>query len=316
MAGWHRVFPAIRRRAGLPGTPVAGRAVAPLATPAGRFRCAVTTGFALTLVGVVSLGTGGSGIADDLFGGLGGLFSGMSATPQYSQPGYGGYAQQPRARRPRTARRRANETKSAVRFASTRHRGENAAGPVRLGRLSMCVRLCDGFAFPVGAYHGEEDRGAHEATCQSECPGARTSLYVLPNGTEALGEAVEVKSGRTYSQMPAAFHYTTFLEESCSCHPRGGNRVASLLHDFTLRRGDAVMTGGGVKVFHGGGHFPYRQGDFVALSKSSDVHDRARAMFHAIDRASRSAPASLVQVAPSQVAPSLPGMAKQASLTP
>ncbi len=308
MAGWRFVFPVIQHPAARLRALRCG-IVDRFATPAARFRCAVTAGFALTLVGVLSLGTGGSGVADDLFGGLGGLLSRLSGAPRDAQPAYGGYAR-PRTARRRTVRRRADET----RLAATRHRGSGVAAgePVRLGRLSMCVRLCDGFAFPVGAYHGDGDRGAHEATCQAECPGARTALYMLPNGADALGEAVDVTSGRSYSQLPAAFRYTTFVADSCSCHPRGGNRIASLLHDFTLRRGDAVMTAGGLKVFHGGGHYPYRQNDFLTLSRSPDVHDHARATFHAIERASRTAPATLAQAAP-------PGPArseKQARLTP
>ena len=282
MAGWKPRLDAFAAR-------LAGR----FETKASRFRCAVVAGLAITTLGTLTLGTGTLGFADDFLGSLGTLFGAQQTAPQYAQHSSVGYAHvQARAmrrQRSRTARRAPEEKKPQVRLAMHRSR------PVGAGRMSMCVRLCDGFAFPVGTYHGDEDRTVHEATCQSECPGARTALYVLPNGSDQISDAIDVKSGRNYSQMPAAYHYTTFLQDACTCHPREGNRVSSLLHDFTLRRGDAIMTGAGFKVFHGGDHFPHRQADFVALAQSHDIQTARRGTFHAIERASLGSKTNLVQ---------------------
>ncbi len=287
-----------------------------LGSPASRFRCAVGAGFVIAAVGAGSMASGGIGRADDMFSAFGSLFSGFAPASQYGYggQGYGGQAYgsqvhvryEPRRRQPRTARRYPTAPRAALTLA-----GAHAKTAVRLGAESMCVRLCDGYAFPVGAYNGDGDRLSHEAACQAECPGAQTALYVLPNGAGSLADAVDARSGRSYSKMPAAFHYTTFLEESCSCHPRGGARLASLLHDFTLRRGDAVMTASGVKVFHGG-HLPYRPADFVTLERSRDVASGRRATFHAIERASLSSPAGLVHPATASAA----ALQKQASLAP
>ena len=311
MAGWQLGLDAF-----------AARLAARFATKASRFRCALGAGLALATIGVLTVGAGTAGFADDLFGALGNLFQMQPASPQYAQQGTVGYAtaQSRTVRRHRShlARRRGDEIKSQVKLAF--HHDQSA----HLGRKSMCVRLCDGFAFPIGTYHGEEDRPAHEATCQSECPGARTALYVLPNGSDQIGDAIDVKSGRNYSQMPAAFHYTTFLQDACTCHPREGNRISSLLHDFTLRRGDAVMTKAGLRVFHGGDHFPHRQGDFVALARSRDIEKGRRDAFHAIERASLGSKSSIgqrrtpstAQSAASGARPATAALEKQASLTP
>ena len=308
MSGWNLVDSAFGKR-------FAGR----FATKATRFRLAVTAGLALATVGVVTVGAGSAGFADDFFGALGNLFQTQPAYPQYSQSApqqsYRAASRSVRHSSLHLARHRPNETKSLIKPALSRHEQ-----PVRLGRKSMCVRLCDGFAFPIGTYHGDEDRTPHEATCQSECPGARTALYVLPNGSDQIGDAVDVKSGRNYSQMPAAFHYTTFLQDACTCHPHEGNRISSLLHDFTLRRGDAVMTKTGFKVFHGDGRFPHRQNDFVALEHSRDIQNNRRATFHSIERASAPIP-FIAQIRPSKAAhdaqsTGTDGLEKQASLTP
>ena len=165
----------------------------------------------------------------------------------------------------------------------------------------MCVRLCDGFTFPVGAYHGEGDRPAHEATCQSQCPGARTALYVMPIGSDTVGEAVRVATGQSYSALPDAFHYTAVLSDACSCHPQSGSRIKSLLHDFTLRRGDSVMTGHGLQVFHGGDHYPFTRKDFMALARSPDVHAGDRQLLHAIERASLGRSSIVAEIAPTSL---------------
>ena len=277
------------------------------ASKASRFRLAVSCGFVVAAVGAVSLGFGDRpGFAQE-FGGMSGFFGGDSSF--FGQP-----TQQPITvqREPHYRSRRAQRASlydrieqhhlkravlhrvprdNPVREAKADTRLDQAhGGPMTLNRVSMCVRTCDGFAFPVGAYHGEQDRASHEATCQSECPGAQTALYVLPAGADTLGEAMSVKSGKAYSALPQAFHYTTVLSDACTCHAKSGGRIASLLHDYTLRRGDAVMTGHGFQVFHGASHFPFKPKDFVALAQSRDIRDGNRAAFHAIERVSLAAP--------------------------
>ncbi len=245
-----------------------------------RFRTAVAGGFVVAAVGALVLGTDRSGSADsflDLFGGA--LFG--QAAPDPTQPS-GAWHRLRAAVRHRA--HPAHVTRTAA--MSTVTSGVTHRAPVALARRSMCVRLCDGFAFPVGDYHGEGDRAPHEAACQSQCPGARTALYVTPVGADTMREAVRVGTGQTYSALPDAFHYASVLSDACSCHPPSGNRIPSLLRDFTLRRGDAVMTAGGVRVFHGGAHYPFSRGDFVALARSPDVREADRRTFHAIERAS------------------------------
>ena len=285
-----------------------------MVTASARFRLAVSSGFVIASVGMATVVTGQSGQAQDFFSAFGSLFS----APQAAAPQQSGYVSRERAPRShgyasrRSYRPRVAEQRGGHRRLVSDHT------PMRLGRASICVRTCDGFAFPVGEFHGGDDLAAHEATCRSECPGAQTSLYVLPNGSSSIDEAVEARTGRSYSQKASGFHYTTYLDESCSCHPRDGNRVASLLHDFTLRRGDAVVTNTGVKVFHGGGHYPYRQADFVRLAQSRDVQKAAMASFRAIERAAivSSHPAVAQTSKPVSPAASLKPLDHEASLTP
>ena len=250
-----------------------------------RFRLAVSSGFVIATVGFLVVG------ADMKFGNAE-TFWGMSF------PGIGGDAPQAYRQPPEPSAQYMPQHHRRTHV--VRHKTDEYSGalPVSLARQSMCVRLCDGFAFPVGNYHGGSDRVAHEATCQSECPGARTALFVVPLGAQSIGEAVQVGSDRTYSEIPEAFHYTTYVDATCSCHPKGGNRIKSLLHDFTLRRGDAIMTGKGLQVFHGGNSYPYKRRDFVALAKSRDIRKGDRENLRAIERASLVLPTTVASVSP------------------
>jgi hypothetical protein len=258
-----------------------------LTTQASRFRFAVSTGFIIAAAGVLVVGADTRfSRADGLFSFLGFLGRGGEVSPVYHKAEVEPGVQDDTPFRIRAGLRGSNAVRG-VRFRVERK-------PVPPARLSMCVRLCDGFAFPVGDYRGAGDRAAHEATCQSECPGAATALFVMPRGSDSIADARQVGSGRSYSAVSDAFHYTTYLDETCSCHPAGGNRIKSLLRDFTLRRGDAVMTAEGMRVFHGGVRYPYTRKDFVALAKSQDLRKGDRASLRAIERASLVLPTTVV----------------------
>ena len=267
-------------------------------TSGSRFRLAVSMGFVIAAVGALSLSIGERPGNAQAWGSMPDFFGGLFGQPQQApQPSYGVAQQESSYRQLRhraRSRHHDGETARAIRFDGHRRSGEDD-GPGQLGRVSMCVRLCDGFAFPVGTYHGSDDNAPHEATCRSECPGAQTALYVLPSGAGSIDEAADVRSGNAYSELPDAFHYQTVLSDACSCHAKSGGRIASLLHDFTLRRGDAVMTKHGFQVFHGGASFPYKRKDFVALAKSPDIRKANRPAYRAIERASLILPRTVAE---------------------
>ena len=261
-----------------------------VSTKQARFQLAVASGFVIATVGflVVAADTH-YGVAESIFG--------------IEMPGIFGTQPQTYAQAPGPSPQYYTPRRHRVHAAEARHpahvihvaRADSDDRPMSLSGKSMCVRLCDGFAFPVGDYHGNSDRASHEATCQSECPGARTALFVVPAGADSIGDATQVGTGQSYSELPDAFHYTTYIEGSCSCHPQGGNRIKSLLHDFTLRRGDSVMTSKGLQVFHGGSSFPFKRQDFVALSRSRDIRKSDRTSLKAIERASLVQPTTVAK---------------------
>ncbi|MBN8535095.1 MAG: DUF2865 domain-containing protein [Rhizobiales bacterium] len=140
---------------------------------------------------------------------------------------------------------------------------------------NYCVRLCDGFAFPVGRA-GMGDEGAQEAACRLACPNSQVALFTMPKGAKDFSEAT--RGGVNYSALPTAFNYRESYNASCTCRPKGQTQSASaLLGDFTLRRGDLAMTRIGVRHFDGSGRFPHRSANFSdALGKLRDPKEIRR----------------------------------------
>lgn len=154
-----------------------------------------------------------------------------------------------------------------------------------MGKRAVCVRLCDGFHFPLGAVRANSDAKAQSGMCQSLCPGAPARLYVMPAGSEKIEEATSL-DGVRYDRLPVAFRHASARDDTCSCRPVGAaadSPLMSLLDDVTMRRGDAVMTVKGVRVFRGSTRWPLRERDFVRLAQTK-LSPASRAALATLDR--------------------------------
>ena len=86
----------------------------------------------------------------------------------------------------------------------------------RLRGRPICVRMCDGFFFPL------ENRNAllrdeGDSLCQSLCPAAKTKLFFQTNRIEDARDS----AGALYADTRNAFRYRKSYDASCSCRPRG-----------------------------------------------------------------------------------------------
>ena len=81
---------------------------------------------------------------------------------------------------------------------------------------TLCVRLCDGFYFPVSfstlPSHFPQDADA----CQAKCA-APTELYYHPNPGGSVDHAVALKSQEPYTKLKVAFRYRKEFVNGCSC---------------------------------------------------------------------------------------------------
>ena len=178
-------------------------------------------------------------------------------------------------------------TRASLSGAARPRRSGAAPRAAGLSQRSVCVRLCDGMAFPIADYAGEGDNAAHSAVCSGMCPGAPTRLYVAPSGSDRLEDAVSVNDRKPYSALPVAFRYLTTRDDTCSCHAPGASSAAnvSLLRDFTLRNGDKIMTPKGFRVYRGASSWLHSKGDFSPLGKAG-LDRRELGVFRAMERAS------------------------------
>lgn len=107
---------------------------------------------------------------------------------------------------------------------------------------AYCVRISDGFYFPVQAHAG---LSAAEA-CHAFCPGSRTRLY----SGGGIDNAVTSGGGR-YADLDTAFLYRKELVAGATCngHDRFGLAHVDVTTDPTLRPGDVVATKTGLVAY-------------------------------------------------------------------
>ena len=93
---------------------------------------------------------------------------------------------------------------------------------------TMCVRLCDGFFFPISFATTPGRFATDEAACRSRCA-SPARLYVYPNpGGEP--EQMHDLRGQPYSALKTAFLFRTTYDESCTCKPHPWQQEALARH--------------------------------------------------------------------------------------
>lgn len=144
---------------------------------------------------------------------------------------------------------------------------------------TVCVRMCDGYFFPLSNIKTGANLAAQEAMCRAACPASTTKLFTLAAGSESIDQAISLQ-GANYTTTSMAYAYERATDSTCACRrsqqaSQTNIRLASLktspqtatdaqyssasapentitlLNDPTLQPGDAVVIGGQAKVFSG-----------------------------------------------------------------
>lgn len=84
---------------------------------------------------------------------------------------------------------------------------------------TVCVRLCDGFYFPINNHSHSDNFYDELAMCVGRCPGADVSLYVHNNQSPVEGMR-STMTGEAYVNLPTAFVYRRKAVSDCSCRAR------------------------------------------------------------------------------------------------
>ena len=99
-----------------------------------------------------------------------------------------------------------------------------AAGTYR----TLCVRLCDGYYFPI-SFSATRDRLARDAkTCENSC-GGQARLFIYSNPGADVEDMVDLR-GQPYKQLSTAFLYRTQYVPQCRCKPNPWDAEAQDRH--------------------------------------------------------------------------------------
>ena len=82
---------------------------------------------------------------------------------------------------------------------------------------TVCVRLCDGFFFPISFATTPDRFAADEAACRSRCSSS-ARLYVYPNPGGEPEQMTDVR-GQPYAALKTAFLFRTNYDAGCTCKP-------------------------------------------------------------------------------------------------
>jgi hypothetical protein len=106
---------------------------------------------------------------------------------------------------------------------------------------TMCVRLCDGYYFPISfstlPNHFERDAQA----CQSRCA-APTELFYYQNPGGAVEQMVGAETNAPYTSLKTAFRYRKEYVKGCSCRAEELNAATPGENQQGARPADPVTT--------------------------------------------------------------------------
>lgn len=83
---------------------------------------------------------------------------------------------------------------------------------------TLCVRMCDGYYFPISAAATLGSLSRDVESCRSSC-GSEARLFYHPNAGGGVETMVDV-TGLAYSSLRTAFLYRKTLVEGCRCRPQ------------------------------------------------------------------------------------------------
>jgi Protein of unknown function (DUF2865) len=109
------------------------------------------------------------------------------------------------------------------------------------GRISYCVRLCDGRFFPMQRHAG----ATPVQLCNAFCPASPTQVFIGGSIDHASGPR-----GARYSDLENAYLYREKVVPDCTCNGKDAFGLAPIdvANDPTLRAGDMVVTARGHKT--------------------------------------------------------------------
>lgn len=104
---------------------------------------------------------------------------------------------------------------------------------------TLCVRLCDGFYFPISA-RVQRGRLHHDSrACMQRCDG-EARLFYHPAEGGSVETMIDMR-GRRYADLPNAFRYRKTLVAGCGCRPPPWSAETAMRHeDYKAQEAQAL----------------------------------------------------------------------------
>lgn len=90
---------------------------------------------------------------------------------------------------------------------------------------NYCVRLCDGYYWPIGSKAGKRQ---NTKVCQASCS-APARFFRIRNSGQSTEDMVDAK-GKRYADLPTAFKYRKVFDQSCTCRPAPWSEASKQRH--------------------------------------------------------------------------------------
>lgn len=120
--------------------------------------------------------------------------------------------------------------------ASKKKQSKPAARSFGDGYRTVCVRLCDGFYFPVSSSVGTERLETDEATCQRSCS-SPAKLYYYRN-RDGSPETMTDREGHPYLGLMTAFQHRVTYDPACTCKATPWSEEANAQHRVYALEGE------------------------------------------------------------------------------
>ncbi len=142
---------------------------------------------------------------------------------------------------------------------------------------TMCVRMCDGYYFPIshrvprGRFHRDAD------ICRTRCDQGDARLFYHSSSGEDMKSAVDL-TGRAYARLPIAFMHRKKRVVGCGCRPEPWSVEALVRHEgYAIAEGvtvrGTVLAGGSSR---GQGTLTVVAGNYAAPATESKTDDAGR----------------------------------------
>ncbi|MEL6422258.1 MAG: DUF2865 domain-containing protein [Pseudomonadota bacterium] len=104
-----------------------------------------------------------------------------------------------------------------------------AQRPLNMGRRTMCVRLCDGYYWPMRRGGSNASLMSDSQKCESQCSSG-AQLFILRSSTDKIGTMRNL-AGQSYNSLANAFAYRSSYNAQCTCRAQPWSERARLRHD-------------------------------------------------------------------------------------